>query len=122
MLHLQRAERMLDRLAPLTHGLRVLIETLLHRLQHVLMLPACDATLRAGRAAMLERAVAARIGPVAPQLLPLLLVRVVVLELLAGRTAIDILVAEIDEVLLAKAALASMPDVIGFGSVTEMPD
>ena len=33
---------------------RVLIETLLHGHQHVLMLPARDAALRAGRTAMLE--------------------------------------------------------------------
>ena len=103
--HLQRAERMLDCLTALSHGLRVLIETFLHRLQHVLVLPACDAPLRAGRAAMLDRAVTARIRPVAPQLLPFLLVRVVVLELLAGRTAIDILFAEVDEVLFAETAL-----------------
>jgi hypothetical protein len=71
---------------------------------------------------MLERALATRICPVAPQLLPLFLVCVVVFELLSSRTAIDILVTEIDKVLLAETTLASMPDVIGFGSVTEMPD
>ena len=43
---LHRAERMLDRLAPLTHGLRVRIETLLHGLEHVLVLPSRDAALR----------------------------------------------------------------------------
>src|SRR5262245_66348701 len=96
---------MLNRLAPLPHGLWVLIETLLDLFQHVLMLPACDSTLHSGRAAMLERAVATCIRPVAPQLQPILLVRVVVFKLLAGRTAIDILVSEINEVLLAETAL-----------------
>ena len=48
---------------------------------------------------------ATRICPVAPQLLPLFLVGVVVFELLSSRTAIDILIAEIDEVLLAETAL-----------------
>src|ERR1700675_565388 len=95
---------MLHRLAALAHGLWVLIETFLYRLQHVLLLPARDAPLRAGRAALLERTVAARIRPIAPQPLPVLLVGVVVLQLLAGRTAIDIFVAEIDEVLLAETA------------------
>jgi hypothetical protein len=76
--HLQRVERMVDRLAALGHGLRV----------HLLMLPALDAPLSAGRAAMLDRAVATRIRPIAKQLLPVLLVRVVVFQLLAGRTAI----------------------------------
>ena len=50
--HLQRAEGMLHRLAALAHCLRVLVETLLYRLQNLLVLPACDAPLRTGRAAM----------------------------------------------------------------------
>ena len=40
--HLQRAEGMFGRLATLAHGLRVPVEALLYRLQHVLMLPAKD--------------------------------------------------------------------------------
>src|SRR6516225_6975732 len=100
---------MLGCLATLTHGLRILVETPLDRLQHVLMLPACDPPLFAGRAARLERAVAARIGPIAPQLLPVLLVRAVVLQLFASRTAIHILVAEIDKILLAEATLGLNP-------------
>ena len=48
---------------------------------------------------------ATRIRPIAPQLLPLFLVGVVVFELLSSRTAIDILIAEIDKVLLAETAL-----------------
>jgi len=103
--HLQRAEGMFDRLATLAHGLRVLVETFLYGLEYMLMLPARDAPLRAGRAAMLERAVAARIRPIAPQLLRVLLIRVVVLQLFTSRTAIHILVAEIDKVLLAETTL-----------------
>ena len=70
--HLERAERVLDRLAALTHGLGFSSRRLLHRLQYMLVLPAGDATLLARRAAVLDRAGAARIGPVAPQLLPVL--------------------------------------------------
>src|SRR6266851_5877729 len=103
--HLQSAEGMFDRRATLAHRLRVFVEALLYGLQYMLMLPAGDASLHAGRAAMLERAVAARIRPIAPQLLPVLLVRVVVLELFASRTAIHILLTEIDKVLLAEATL-----------------
>ena len=62
--HLERAERVLDRLAALTHGLRIFVEAPLHRLQYMLVLPAGDATLLARRAAVLDRAGAARIGPV----------------------------------------------------------
>src|SRR5262249_28767756 len=94
-----------DRLTTLPHGLRVFVEALLHGLQHILMLPARDAPLHAGGAALLERTVATRICPIASQLLPVLLVRVVVLQLFASRTAIRILVAKIDKVLLAEATL-----------------
>ena len=69
----------------------------------MLVLPAGDATLLARRAAVLDRAGAARIGPVAPQLLPVLLVHVVERQPLAGRAAIDIFLRQIDEVLLAEA-------------------
>src|SRR5262245_62476164 len=72
-------------LAALAHGLRVFVQALLYGLQHMLMLPARDPPLLASRAARLKRTVAARIGPIPPQLLPVLLVRVVVLQLFAGR-------------------------------------
>src|SRR5260221_10100685 len=90
---------MFDRLTTLPHGLRVFVEALLYGLQYILMLPARDAPLHAGGAALLERTVATRICPIASQLLPVLLVRIVVLQLFASRTAIRILVAEIDKVL-----------------------
>ena len=38
--HLKRAERVLDSLAALAHGLRVLVETPLRRLQYMFVLPA----------------------------------------------------------------------------------
>src|ERR1700745_4044001 len=85
---------MFDRLTTLPHGLRVFVEALLYGLQHILMLPACDAPLHPGGAALLERTVATRICPIASQLLPVLLVGIVVLQLFASRTAIRILVAE----------------------------
>src|SRR5258706_9151477 len=66
---------MFDRLTTLPHGLRVFVEALLYGLQHILMLPARDAPLHAGGAALLERTVATRICPIASQLLPVLLVR-----------------------------------------------
>src|SRR3984893_2155006 len=94
---------MLGRLATQAHGLRVLVEALLDSLQYVLMLPARNPPLLAGCAARLEHAVAACICPIAPQFLAVLLVRVVVLQLFAGRTAIHILIAEINKVLLAEA-------------------
>src|SRR5262245_60237974 len=78
---------MFDCLTTLPHGLRVFVEALLYGLQYILMLPARDAPLHAGGAALLERTVATRICPIASQLLPVLLVRIVVLQLFASRTA-----------------------------------
>src|SRR5262245_23638251 len=96
---------MLDRLAPDTHLLRMLIETLLRRLDHVLVLPARDATLRTGRALRLKWALRARAGPVVPQVLSILLRRIPIDQQLTGRTAVDISVGQIGEVLLAEATL-----------------
>src|ERR1700693_6249584 len=47
---------MLDRLAPLAHLLRMLVEPALHRLENVLVLPSGDPPLLAGGAAMLDGA------------------------------------------------------------------
>jgi len=84
------------------------------------MVPARDPSLLAGRAARLERTVTACICPIASQLLAVLLIRVVVLQLFADPTAIHILIAEIDKSCLPKRPFASMPEVIGLGSVTVM--
>src|ERR1700728_1794302 len=94
---------MFDRLPTLPHGLGVSVEAALHRFHHVLMLPARDSAFLAGCAVRFERTVTACIGPIAPELLPVLFVGVVVAQLLAGRTAIHVLVAEIDKVLFAEA-------------------
>src|SRR5271167_764837 len=93
---------MFDCLATLAHSLRVFVEALLDGFQYMLMLPPGNASLRAGGAAFLEGTVATRIRPIAPQLLSVLFVCIVVLQRFAGRTAIHILVAEIDKVLLAE--------------------
>ena len=63
---LDRTERMLDHLAPLTHGPQVQIEPALHRLQHILVLPARDPPLLGSRAAAPQRAGVTGGGPVAP--------------------------------------------------------
>ena len=93
-----------DCLPPLPHGLGVVVEAPLYLFQNVFMLPARNPPLLASRTASFECTVAARIGPIAPWLLPSLLVGVVVGQLFASRTAIRILVAEIDKVLFAKAS------------------
>ena len=63
---LDPAERMLNHLPSLAHRPRVQIQPTLHRLQHVLMLPARDPALRSYSAAALEQAAEASHGPVAP--------------------------------------------------------
>jgi hypothetical protein len=65
--------------------------------------PPRDAALLSRRATILDRTAAARVGRIAAQLLPMFLGSEGVLEFLARRAAIDILLRQIDEVLLAKA-------------------
>lgn len=57
------------------------------------------------RALRFDRALGTCVRPVAPQNLAALLIRVAIGQPLAGRTPIDILLGDVDEVLLAKAAI-----------------
>src|SRR3954454_18351231 len=95
---------MLNRLAPAAHGLGILIQSLLHGFENVLMLPSRDAAFFACGALILECAGLAGVRPVAAHLLPVFLVGIVEFELLASGAAIEILLRHIDEVLRAKAA------------------
>ena len=58
--HLQRAKRMLDRLATSTHCIRISVQARLNSIDNILVLPPLDATLRSVH---LQRAGAARVGP-----------------------------------------------------------
>jgi hypothetical protein len=58
---------MLGRLATLAHSVRVLVEPLLYGVPHMLMLPARDASVLAGGAALFDRAALIGVGPVTPQ-------------------------------------------------------
>src|SRR6516162_5657130 len=102
---LERAERMLDRLAPLAHFLRVLVEPALDGFENMFVLPTRDPSLFAGRAAALESAALAGVGPIATQDQPIFLIRVAVDEPLTSRADVDVLVSHVAEVLLAKAPL-----------------
>ena len=62
-----RAERILDRLATLAHGLWVCIKALLHGLEQILMLPSRNPPFRRGRTLRFERTILTGCGPVAPQ-------------------------------------------------------
>src|SRR5271155_1629112 len=61
------SERMLDRLAPLAHFFRVLVEPALHGFENMLMPPARDPSFLAGGAAVFDGAARAGIGPIAAQ-------------------------------------------------------
>src|SRR6202043_1454040 len=65
--HLERTEGMLDCLAAHAHRLRVLIETLLHRFEHVLVFPSRDSSLGSCRTPGFERAARTCRRPVAAQ-------------------------------------------------------
>lgn len=60
-----RAESMLNRLPSRSHGIRSLIQSGLHRIQNVFMLPARHLAMWAWRALLLEAAVLAIVRPVA---------------------------------------------------------
>jgi hypothetical protein len=62
---LERPKRMLDRLAPLAHFFRVLVEPALDGFENMLMLPTRDPSLFAGGAAALDSAALAGVGPIA---------------------------------------------------------
>src|SRR5689334_95391 len=62
---LERPERMLDRLAPLAHFLRMLVEPALDGFENRLMLPTRDPALFAGGAAVLDSAALAGVSPIA---------------------------------------------------------
>ncbi len=116
-----RAEGMLDRLAPLAHLLGMLVEPALDGLENILMLPTRDPALAARRALGLERTAQTGCRPIATQRLAVFLVRIPIGQPLAGRATIDIVLDDIDEVLLAKAPFGLGARGIGLGSVTVMP-
>jgi hypothetical protein len=58
---------MFGRLTTLAHGLRVLVEALLYRLQDMLMFPAGDPSLLASGAAVFDSATLTGVGPVTAQ-------------------------------------------------------
>ena len=102
---LHRAERMLDRLATLAHGLWVCIKALLHGIEQVLVLPSWDPPLWPCRALGLERTILTGVGPVTPYPLAVFLAREAIWQSLSSRTAIGVLLRQIDKVLLAEAPL-----------------
>src|SRR5262249_38747863 len=112
---------MLDRLAACTHRLRVFIEPLLRGFENVLVLPAWNASLVARRAFRFQLTIRAGVRPITPHHLAILLGRHAIAQLLAGRTAIDILGGIVDEVLLAETTIRLRTRCIGFGNVTTTP-
>ena len=103
---LDRAEGVLDRLAPLAHLLRIFIETVLQRLQNVLVLPSRDPSLLGGGAIGFDGVALARVCLVAAQNQSIFSRdRVVVGEPFSGRTSVNVLLGHIAEVLLAERPL-----------------
>src|ERR1700682_3478749 len=95
---------MLDGFAAHTHGLRVLIEPRLRGLDDVFVFPAFDAALVGRCALILERACPARLRQVNPHFLAVFIGGEVVRQLLAGRTAIGIVLGQINKIRFPKAA------------------
>jgi len=97
-------ERVLHGLAAHSHFLRVAVEPVLHSLKNGLVLPPRYPALLARRALSLQGARLTCCGPVAAQHLASFLGREPIGQPLAGRTAIDIVGRNVDEVLLAETA------------------
>src|SRR5229473_5358893 len=105
---------MLDCLAANTHRIWILVQPRLHGIDNVFVLPPLDATLRSLRALSLQRAGAARAGPVVVQDQSIFLVREVVGELLTGRTNVDVLLSHVAKILLAEATFRLRLRCLGF--------
>ena len=71
----------------------------------MLMLPSWNPPLWPCRALRFERATLTGCGPVAPYPLAVFLIRKAIWQLLSSRTAIGVLLWQIDKVLLAEAAI-----------------
>src|SRR5262245_62617387 len=95
---------MLRRRATDAHGIGVAVEPALDRLQHGLVLPARDAALGARRTLIFQRAALACARPIAADRLAVLHARAAVRQPFTGRTAIDVVGSDVDEVLLPEAA------------------
>src|SRR5262249_13132604 len=100
---LHGTEGMLDCLATLAHRFWVCVKALLHSLEQMLMLPPCNSPLWPGCALRFERTILTRCGPVAPQHLAVFFGCIAIRQSLPGRTAIGVLLWQIDEVLLTEA-------------------
>src|SRR6267143_89916 len=83
---LHRAERMLDRLATLEHGLWVCIKALLHSFEQMLMLPSRNPPLWPCRALRFERTTLTGRGPVTPQHLAVFFVCIMIRQSLSSWT------------------------------------
>jgi hypothetical protein len=102
---LHRAERMLDCLSTLAHGLWVCVEALLHSFEQMFMLPSWNPPLWPCRALGFERTILTGCGPVAPYPLAVFLARKAIWQLLPSRTTIGVCLWQIDKVLLAEAPI-----------------
>src|SRR5260370_8562679 len=91
---------MLDRLAACTHRIRIFVQARLHSIDNILLLPPRDAALRSLRALSLQRAGAARVGPVAAQDQSIFFVREVVGALLTATTHVNVLLTPVAATLL----------------------
>src|ERR1019366_8282260 len=100
------AEGVFDGGAADAHGVGSAVEAILHGVDHRLMLPALDpARLFAGRASVLQRTHVALGRPVDVQVHAVFHRGEAAGQPLASRTAIGVVLGDVDEVLLAEPAL-----------------
>jgi len=104
-----------DCLTPVTHLLRMLVESALDPLKHMLMLPTRDPALAGRRAFGLESTGQTGRRPIATHPLAYFFARKTIGQPLAGRAEINIVLGDIGKILLAKAALGLGARGHGFG-------
>src|SRR5450432_4373325 len=106
---------MLDGLATNAHFVRIGVEPSLNFLKNGLVLPSGDPALRARSAFGFQRTGLTVRSPVAAQIFAVFFSRISICQLFTGRTAINIVLRDIDEILFVKPAVGFAFDVAGFG-------
>ena len=118
---LDRAKRVLDGLSPDPHHFRCMIETRLHILKNSFVFPTGHATLRTGRAVLLQRTLLAIRTPVFTDLQAAFNGRKSPNKSLPCRAPIFVRLCVVNEVILPEAAIALAIEVTVFGTSTVIP-
>lgn len=105
---LDRTEGVLDRAAAQRHWIGRSRQALAHLVNQIFVLPSCDPSFLTAGAAVLKRAVLARVDPVSPDFEASFFPCVAIDQLIPGRAKIDIAISLILKVCFDKHALLTV--------------